>query len=73
MSVRAFGIVAALALAACTPAPRSASYFQAHAAEAAQVVRACVAGPARGAECQAAQAGIDAARDARMATFRKCF
>jgi hypothetical protein len=62
------------ALAACSPTPRSVSYFQAHTGEAANVVHACAAGTARGEECVNAQAGINAAaRDARMAILRKSF
>jgi hypothetical protein len=61
-------------LPGCAPQPRSASYFQAHASEAAGVLRACAAGATRGAECLNAQAGVAAtARDARMATYRKSF
>ena len=74
MSVRVLTLATACALAGCTPAPRSASYFQAHTGEAAKVVSACAAGTARGEECLNAQAGIAAAaRDARMAILRKSF
>jgi hypothetical protein len=63
-----------LVIVGCSAAPRSASYFQAHLADAKAVVAACQTGAARGDECLNAQAGIAAAaRDARMATFRKSF
>lgn len=61
-------------LGGCAPQPRSASYFQTHTDRATQVVRACAAGTARGEECVTARTGLNAAaRDARMATFRKSF
>ena len=62
------------AAVACSPQPRSASYFAAHADEAADVTKACAAGAHRGAECDTAQAGLAAAqRDVRMSDYRKAF
>lgn len=61
-------------LAACSPQPRSAAYFQAHQAEAEQVVSDCRAGAHRGQECVNAQAGVAASRrDERMDSYRKGF
>ena len=61
-------------LAACSPPPRSVSYFQAHQAEAEQVVADCRAGVARGQECVNAHAGVAASRrDERMDAYRKGF
>jgi len=63
-----------LGAAACTPQARSASYFEAHPGEAAEVMKACAAGSHRGGECDTAQAGLAAAqRDARMGDYRKTF
>lgn len=63
-----------LGAAACSPQPRSASYFAGHAAEAANVVKACAAGIQRGGECDTAKAGLAATqRDARMSDYRKAF
>jgi hypothetical protein len=60
--------------AACSGPPRNEAYFEAHPQEAAAVVAACRRGAARGAECRDAQSAIaTAARDARMARFRKAF
>jgi hypothetical protein len=76
MNVRLSMFVLPLAfnLTACSAAPRSASYFQAHPQDAKAVAAACQAGAARGAECPNAQDGIAAAaRDARMAAYRKSF
>ena len=69
------GLPLALALlAACSPPPRSVSYFQAHQAEAAQVVSDCRSGSHRGQECVNAQAGVAASRrDERMDAYRKGF
>jgi len=67
-------LICLVGAAACTPQPRSASYFQAHQGEATKVVNACAAGSRRGAECDTAQAGLAAARrDARMSDYRKTF
>ncbi|MGH6971675.1 MAG: EexN family lipoprotein [Caulobacteraceae bacterium] len=61
-------------LGACSPQPRSASYFQAHQEEAAKVVADCQTGAHRGEECVNAQAGVAAAkRDARIDAYRKGF
>jgi hypothetical protein len=61
-------------LTACTPAPRSASYFEAHAAEAQTVIAACKAGQTRGEECQTALAGASAAAGrTRLELYRKGF
>jgi hypothetical protein len=66
--------LAALAVASCAREPRSPSYFQGHPDAAKAVVSACQTGATRGQECLNAQAGIAAAaRDARMATYRKSF
>ncbi len=66
--------VALAALAACSPEPRSASYFEANPEEAAKVADACKAGTHRGEECVNAEAGVAAAqRAARMDAFRKGF
>jgi hypothetical protein len=62
------------ALAACSPQPRSASYFEAHQEEATKVVADCAAGSHRGQECVNAQAAVAAAkRDARIEAYRKGF
>jgi hypothetical protein len=65
----------ALALtAACSPTPRSASYFQAHPAGAQAVLASCKSGATRGEECQTALAGAKAATDqARLQLYRKGF
>lgn len=61
-------------LAACSPEPRSASYFEAHRDEAAKVVADCQTGAHRGQECSNAQAAVAAAkRDERMDAYRKGF
>lgn len=74
MSARPFSTVALLGLAACSPEPRSASYFAAHPDEAAKVVADCKAGAHRGQECVNAEAGVAfAKRDARMDAYRKGF
>lgn len=70
-------LVATLALtglAACSPQPRSVSYFQAHPEETAKVVVACTRGDHRGEECPNAQAAAAAIRrEARMEAYRKGF
>ena len=74
MNVPLVLIAVACGLAGCAPQPRSASYFQDHTDQATQVVNACAAGTVRGEECVTAQTGLNAAaRDARMATFKKSF
>lgn len=66
--------VAIAGLAACSPEPRSASYFEAHKEEAAKVVADCQTGAHRGQECTNAQTAIAAAkRDERMDAYRKGF
>ena len=61
-------------LAACSPQPRSSSYFEAHQGEAAKVVSDCKTGAHRGQECANAQAAVASAkRDARMDAYRKGF
>lgn len=61
-------------LAACSPEPRSVSYFEAHADEAAKVVSDCKTGAHRGQECTNAQAAVASAkRDERMDAYRKGF
>ena len=73
--IRAMGAhLAVAALAACSPEPRSASYFEANPEEAAKVADACKAGTHRGQECANAQAGVAAAkRTERMNAYRKGF
>ena len=67
-------VLALAALSACSPDPRSATYFEAHQEEAAKVVADCQTGAHRGQECVNAQAGVAAAkRDARMDAYRKGF
>ncbi len=67
-------VLALAALSACSPEPRSATYFEAHQEEAAKVVADCQTGAHRGQECVNAQAGVAAAkRDARMDAYRKGF
>lgn len=62
------------ALAACSPEPRSASYFEAHPEDAAKVVADCQTGAHRGQECSNAQTAVAAAkRDERMDAYRKGF
>lgn len=61
-------------LAACQPEPRSASYFEAHADERAQVVADCRGGKHRGEECKNAQfASEKAARTKTMNDYRDGF
>ena len=67
-------VPAALTLHACEPPPRSASWFEAHPQDGAQVLAACAAGSMRGAECENAQSGWSAnERDARMKLYRRVF
>ena len=74
MMRRYLPILAALAAVACSPQPRSADYFIAHAEEAARVVADCERGAHRGEECVNAKAGVAAARrDARMDAYKKNF
>ncbi len=63
-----------LALTACNPPPRAASYFKAHPEEAGQVAADCAVGTHRGAECEnakAAEAQIHS--DARLQLYKKSF
>lgn len=74
MMARLLSALAFLGLAACSPQPRSVSYFEAHASEAETVAAACKAGAHRGQECVNAQAAVASARrDARMDAYRKGF
>jgi hypothetical protein len=74
MTPRIVLVAVVCALSGCTRAPRSAGYFEAHTGEAAEIIKACATGAARGEECLTAQAGLTAAaRDARMAILRKSF
>jgi len=71
---RAFLLAALPLLAACTPQPRSESYFEAHPAETARVSNACVSGERRGAECNAARAAEARFKaNARLQAYRKGF
>jgi len=71
---RTLAVAALAALAACSPAPRSASYFEAHPEEAAKVVVDCAAGVHRGEECVNAKSAAAAIRrDARMDAYKKNF
>ena len=71
---RAAIILATAALAACSPEPRSAAYFEAHREEAARIVAGCKTGAHRGGECVNAQAGgAAAAREVRMNAYQKNF
>jgi hypothetical protein len=68
------GVGLAATLAACSQAPRSTTYFEAHPGEIDTVLAACVAGTHRGTECD--NAGLAKAHrdaDARMATYKKSF
>ena len=74
MTRAALVLLACAGVAACTAAPRSASYFADHAEAAKSVVAECRTGAHRGPECANAQAGLaSAARDARMREFHKTF
>ena len=67
-------LLACAGVAACTPQPRSASYFADHLDAAKAVVADCRTGAHRGPECETAQAALaTAARDARMREFHKAF
>lgn len=66
--------LALASLAACSPQPRSQSYFEANPEEAEQVLADCKAGARRGQECENALAGpAAAARQARMEAYWKGF
>lgn len=63
-----------LGLGACQPEPRSASYFEEHADERAEVVVDCRQGSHRGEECKNAQfANEKAARAKTMQDYRSGF
>lgn len=67
-------VLAVACLAACSAAPRSASYFEAHPIEAKAALAGCRTGQVRGAECQTALAGAAAAANkARLELYRKVF
>jgi hypothetical protein len=67
-------VLALTALAGCSAPPRSASYFEAHPADAQAVLAACKTGRARGEECQTALVGATAtANKARLELYRKGF
>ena len=71
---RAAILALTLALSACNPPPRAASYFKAHPEEAGRVVVDCAAGTHRGAECDNARAAEDQIRsDARLQLYKKSF
>ena len=69
------GALATLAtVAACSPEPRSAAYFEAHREEAARILADCKTGAHRDRECVNAQAGVAAAaREVRMNAYQKNF
>lgn len=68
------GLLVLALLAGCSAAPRSASYFEAHPADAQAVLAACKSGQTRGEECQTALAGAAAtANKARLELYRKGF
>jgi outer membrane lipoprotein-sorting protein len=73
--IRALGVLLSLVfLAGCSAAPRSASYFEAHPADAQAVLADCKSGQVRGEECQTARAGATAsANKARLELYRKGF
>lgn len=74
MTARVAGLLALLGLAACSPQPRSASYFEAHPEEAAKIVVDCASGARRGEECVNAKAGAAAIRrKARMDRYKQNF
>lgn len=63
-----------LGLAGCQPAPRAASWFEAHPQETAAVVTACARGNHRGTECENARAAEAALRaKALQDLFRRGF
>jgi hypothetical protein len=72
---RGIAIIAGLgALAACSPAPRSSSYFEAHSDETAKVLAACKTGSHRGQECDNAQtADAKIKSNARLELYKSGF
>jgi hypothetical protein len=74
MRRRVLGLFVLSALAACSPQPRSASYFEGHPEEAAKVVVDCAAGKHRGDECVNAKASAaEIRRKARMDAYKQNF
>jgi hypothetical protein len=71
---RAAVLLTLCALAACSPAPRAASYFKAHPEETGKLLVDCTAGTHRGAECdnaKAAEAQIES--DKRLNLYKHSF
>ena len=69
LAAASFGV-----LAACSPQPRSASYFEAHQDETAKVLADCTAGTHRGEECANAQAADAKLKsNARMKLYKSGF
>jgi hypothetical protein len=69
---RGLGLLLIGVLVACSPQPRSASYFEGHPEEAAQIVVECAAGKYRGEACVNAKAGAAEIRwKARVAAYKK--
>ena len=67
-------LLAALALAACSPPVRDVTYFEANPNVAAKVVADCAAGTHRGDECTNARAAESSLRrDKRMEAYKKNF
>ena len=75
MRIRPVFVAACIALlAACSPQPRSASYFEAHQDETAKVLADCTAGTHRGEECANAQAADAKLKsNARMKLYKSGF
>ena len=74
MNRAVLALLAVASVVACSQQPRSVSYFAAHLDVAKTIVADCRTGAHRGSECVNAEAGVaSAARDARMAEFRKAF
>jgi hypothetical protein len=74
MTTRVAVPFALMGLAACSPEPRSAAYFEAHPEEAARIVVDCASGAHRGDECLNAKAGAAAIqRKARMDRYKQNF
>ncbi|MCC7266872.1 MAG: EexN family lipoprotein [Caulobacteraceae bacterium] len=72
--IRVLALMVLAGLAACSPEPRSASFFKANPEEAAKVAEACRVGAHRGQECANAEAGVASAERAkRMEAYRRGF
>lgn len=72
--MRTAALLALVALSACSPQPRAASYFRGHLDEAARVTADCARGARRGPECANADQAIAQDRAAaRMAQYKKSF